>query len=104
MRMAAGRASRQSFERRLKRKGIEMRSSSSQLTDQVKLDQFKGLEFWIWDKAEHERKFNEWIQGDAKRPCCLNHAVGLPRKNIVPKPLFDYEKEISDALQQTKYV
>jgi hypothetical protein len=102
--MAAGRASRQSFERRLKRKGIEMRSSSSQLTDQVKLDQFKGLEFWIWDKAEHERKFNEWIQGDAKRPCCLNHAVGLPRKNIVPKPLFDYEKEISDALQQTKYV
>lgn len=103
--MAAGRASRQSFERRLKRKGIGLKSSSSsQPTDQVKLDQFKGLEFWIWDKAEHERKFNEWIQGDARRPCCLNHAIGLPRKNDVPKPLFDYEKEIYDALQQTKYV
>ena len=93
---------KQSFERRLKRKGIELRSS--QLSDKSsKLDRFKGLEFWIWDKAEHERRFNEWIQRGL-RPCCFNHAVMLPRKGDVPKPLFDYEKEIYDALQQTKYI
>ena len=93
---------KQSFERRLKRKGIELRSS--QLSDKSsKLDRFKGLEFWIWDKAEHERRFNEWIQRGL-RPCCFNHAVGLPRKGDVAKPLFDYEKEIYDALQQTKYI
>jgi hypothetical protein len=93
---------KQSFERRLKRKGIEL--TSSQLNDKSsKLDRFKGLEFWIWDKAEHERRFNEWIQRGL-RPCCFNHAVGLPRKGDVAKPLFDYEKEIYDALQQTKYI
>src|SRR5215212_1715323 len=93
---------KQSFERILKRKGIELRSS--QLSDKSsKLDRFKGLEFWIWDKAEHERRFNEWIQRGL-RPCCFNHAVMLPRKGDVPKPLFDYEKEIYDALQQTKYI
>jgi len=93
---------KQSFERRLKRKGIELRSS--QLSDKSsKLDRFKGLEFWIWDKAEHERRFNDWIQRGL-RPCCFNHAVGLPRKGDVAKPLFDYEKEIYDALQQTKYI
>jgi hypothetical protein len=92
----------QSFERRLKRKGIEFKSS--QLGDKSnKLNRFKGLEFWIWDKAEHERRFNEWIQRGL-RSCCFNHAAGLPRKSDVPKPLFDYEKEIYDALQQTKYV
>src|SRR5215210_4641366 len=93
---------KQSFERRLKRKGIELRSS--QLGDRsTKLDRFRGLEFWIWDKVEHERRFNEWIQRGL-RPCCFNHAVGLPRKSDVAKPLFDYEKEIYDALQQTKYI
>ena len=40
----------------------------------------------------------------ARRACCYNHSIGLPRKKDIPKPLFDYEKEIYDALQQTKYV
>ena len=62
MRMA-GRASRQSFERRLKRKGIQVDTLSSAAVDKsAKLASFKGLEFWIWDKVEHERKYNEWIQ------------------------------------------
>jgi len=95
----------QSFERRLKRKGIQVDTHSSAANKSAKLASFKGSEFWIWDKAEHERKYNKWIQGDAlRRPCCYNHSIGLPRKNDIPKPLFDYEKEIYDALQQTKYV
>src|SRR5215211_1311252 len=95
----------QSFERRLKRKGIQVDTHSSAANKSAKLASFKGSEFWIWDKAEHERKYNKWIQGDAlRRPCCYNHSIGLPRKKDIPKPLFDYEKEIYDALQQTKYV
>lgn len=100
-----GRTSRLSFERRLKRKGIQVDTHSSAANKSAKLASFKGLEFWIWDKVEHERKYSEWIQRDAlRRPCCYNHSIGLPRKNDIPKPLFDYEKEIYDALQQTKYV
>src|SRR5215211_6826177 len=95
----------QSFERRLKRKGIQVDTYSSAANNSARLASFKELEFWIWDKAEHERKYNKWIQGDAlRRPCCFNHSIGLPRKNDIPKPLFDYEKEIYDALLQIKYI
>jgi len=95
----------QSFERRLKRKCIQIGTNSSAANRSARLASFKELDFWIWNKAEHERKYNKWIQGDAlRRPCCFNHAIGLPRKNDIPKPLFEYEKEIYDALQQIKYV
>jgi hypothetical protein len=95
----------QSFERRLKRKGIQVGTHSSAANKSARLASFKGLDFWIWDKVEHERKFNEWVQRDAqRRPCCFNHSIGLPSKNDIPKPLFEYEKEIYDALKQTKYV
>src|SRR5215204_5318466 len=95
----------QSFERRLKRKGIQIGTNSSAANRSARLASFKELDFWIWNKAEDERKYNKWIQGDAlRRPCCFNHAIGLPRKNDIPKPLFEYEKEIYDALQQIKYV
>jgi hypothetical protein len=95
----------QSFERRLKRKGIQVGTHSSAANKSARLASFKELDFWIWDKAEHERKYNKWIQEDApQRPCCYNHSIGLPRKNDIPKPLLEYEKEIYDALQQTKYV
>jgi hypothetical protein len=107
--MKMGRTSKLSFERRLKRKGIEPRT---QLTNDKsnKLTSLRNLEFWVWDKAEHKKRFDSWLlvgrQSGSKdaRPCCFQHAIGLPRKNGVPKPLFDYEKEIYDALQHTKYV
>src|SRR5215213_1827311 len=106
--MKMGRTSKLSFERRLKRKGIEPRSQPAS-DKSNKLTSFRGLEFWIWDKAEHEKRFDSWLVGRQRglkdaRPCCFQHAIGLPRKNGVPKPLFDYEKEIYDALQQRKYV
>ena len=92
------RTSRLSFERRLKRKGIAVNvlSPSSEL---AKLNQLKGLEFWIWDRAEHQRRYKT-----SRGRCCFQHAIGLPQKNGKPKPLFDYEKEIYDALQQRKHV
>jgi hypothetical protein len=36
------------------------------------------------------------------RQCCFNHIIGMPRKNGVQMPLFDYQKIIYDTLQQEK--
>ena len=86
----------QSFERRLRRKGIEPRSHLSNNNEKAnKLNQLKGLPFWIWDKAEHQKAYRV-----KKGKCCFNHSipVGLPEKNGVPKPMFPYEKTILDAL------
>jgi late competence protein required for DNA uptake (superfamily II DNA/RNA helicase) len=49
--------------------------------------------FWIWNIDEHE-------QEDAKTngDCCFNHIIGLPQKDGLDKPLYDYEKMIFDSL------
>jgi hypothetical protein len=33
-----------------------------------------------------------------KKVCCFNHAIGLPSKDGVIKPLFRYQRQIYDAL------
>jgi hypothetical protein len=49
--------------------------------------------FWIWDQQQH--KLEDIItNGD----CCFNHIIGLPQKDAVDKPLYDYEKIIFDSL------
>jgi hypothetical protein len=49
--------------------------------------------FWIWNMEEHK-------QGDIRTngDCCFNHIIGLPQKNNIDKPLYDYEKIIFDSL------
>jgi hypothetical protein len=49
--------------------------------------------FWIWNIEEHK-------QQDIKTNglCCFNHIIGLPSKDTVDKPLYDYEKMIFDCL------
>jgi hypothetical protein len=34
-----------------------------------------------------------------KGDCCFNHIIGLPRKDEIGKPLFDYEKLLYGSLQ-----
>ncbi len=36
--------------------------------------------------------------------CCFNHIIGLPQKNGSELPLFDYEKEVYQALRKSKYL
>jgi hypothetical protein len=57
----------------------------------------KAKDFWIWDPQEHLKKL-EATNGD----CCFNHIVGLPEKNDHKMPLFDYQKEIMDAIESFK--
>jgi hypothetical protein len=46
-----------------------------------------------WDVEEHKKE-DIRTRGD----CCFNHIIGLPQKEGMEKPLFDYEKILYDAL------
>ena len=35
--------------------------------------------------------------------CCFNHIIGLPKKEVVEKPIFDYEKLLYDSLLCNNY-
>jgi hypothetical protein len=49
--------------------------------------------FWIWNIEEHKHKDIE-TNGD----CCFNHIIGLPQKDGIDKPLYDYQRMIYDSL------
>jgi hypothetical protein len=49
--------------------------------------------FWIWDIQAHKQEDSK-TNGE----CCFNHIIGLPHKDSVDKPLYDYEKIIFDSL------
>ena len=55
--------------------------------------------FWIWNIEDHKVAD---IKTDGN--CCFNHIIGLPKKNMQDKPLFDYEKMLFDNLQLQRYV
>jgi hypothetical protein len=48
--------------------------------------------FWIWDKQEHLR-----LATETNEHCCFNHIVGLPVKDKVEHPIYDYEKILFDS-------
>ena len=47
----------------------------------------------MWDKAEHLR-----LARESSEHCCFNHIVGLPVKDKIEHPIYDYEKMLYDAL------
>jgi hypothetical protein len=57
------------------------------------LDRLNNKPFWIWDKEEH-RQEDIRTNGD----CCFNHIIGLPQKDGIDKPMYDYERIIFDCL------
>jgi hypothetical protein len=56
-------------------------------------EKLQNKPFWIWNIEEHKQ---EDIRTDGD--CCFNHIIGLPSKDTVDKPLYDYEKIIFDCL------
>ena len=72
--------------------------SSTTNTYTQKLGLLKGLPFYC-----------EWIPNNIPRPknglcCCFNHVIGLPRKDGIEFPLFDYELQLFNALAKHKYI
>src|SRR4029079_2107373 len=68
-------------------------SSSDPLVD------LKGKVFWHWDKQQHTE---EHIRTNGQ--CCFNHILGLPIKNNKEYPIFDFQKQIFDALEECQNV
>jgi hypothetical protein len=42
--------------------------------------------FWIWNIEEHTQQ-----DVKSKGDCCFNHIIGLPAKDKMKKPMFDYQ-------------
>jgi hypothetical protein len=57
------------------------------------LQRLKDKPFWIWDQQQH-RQEDFKTKGD----CCFNHIIGLPTKDNLEKPMFEYEKLLYDSL------
>jgi hypothetical protein len=55
-------------------------------------ERLQNKPFWIWDIQEYKQ---EDIR--TKGLCCFNHVIGLPQKDGIDKPLYDYEKIIFDS-------
>jgi hypothetical protein len=73
-------------------KRISLEAATTQ--QQSKLTQkLHNKSFWIWHIDKHKQ---EDIR--ANGACCFNHIIGLPQKDGVDKPLYDYEKIIFDSL------
>lgn len=64
------------------------------------LKQIQGLPFWIEDRDEHKAAIQECKDLELDRlVCCFNHCIGLPHKNGIPLPIFDYESMIIDTIE-----
>jgi hypothetical protein len=69
-------------------------SSSNQQQQQIQsFDKLQNKPFWIWDIQEHKL---EDIR--TKGECCFNHIIGLPTKEGLEKPIFDYQGLLYEAL------
>ncbi|MGA9844184.1 MAG: hypothetical protein WBP64_17950 [Nitrososphaeraceae archaeon] len=56
-------------------------------------ERLRNKPFCVWNTKEHIQ------QGIiAKGDCCLNHVIGLPSKETIHKPLFDYQQKLYDTL------
>jgi hypothetical protein len=76
-----------------KRVSLEITQQQSKLFERL-----QNKPFWIWNIKEHKHQ-DVITNGD----CCFNHVIGLPQKDGVNKPIYDYEKIIFDYLVTNSY-
>jgi hypothetical protein len=74
-------------------KDLKKRLETQQSTLSSEFVQLLNKPFWIWDKEEHLR-----LATETNEHCCFNHIVGLPVKDKVEHPIYDYEKILYDSL------
>jgi len=60
-----------------------------------------AMRHWICDREQHKQ---EDIKTDGD--CCFNHVIGLPQKDGLDKPLYDYQQIIFESLniQNSKHL
>jgi hypothetical protein len=62
-------------------------------------DRLRGKPFYLWNEAGHTQQ-DLALEGN----CCFNHIMGLPTKQGKKHPLYDYEQQIFDALENDRYI
>ena len=68
-------------------------------TQQTKLfERLLDKPFWIWDVEEHKHKDIK-----TKGNCCFNHIIGLPTKDAIERPIYDYQKLLHDSSLITEF-
>ena len=69
-------------------------SSSNQQQQQTQsFDKLHNKPFWIWNTQEHKLE-----DVRTKGEFCFNHIIGLPTKEGLEKPIFDYQELLCEAL------
>ena len=56
-------------------------------------EKLRNKPFWIWNVKEHKH-----IDIETKGDCCFSHIIGLPTKERIDKPIFDYQRILYDSL------
>jgi hypothetical protein len=75
-------------------KDLQKLVQSDSKAEQTQLfEKLRNKPLWYWDIAEH--KSQDIVN---KGDCCFNHIIGLPTKDKMEKPRFDYEKLLCDSL------
>jgi hypothetical protein len=67
---------------------LERRIKSNPILEQQSKPLFQRLKnrrFWYWDQEQHR------LVNMTHHDCCFNDIIGLPRKEEVEKPIFDYQ-------------
>ena len=74
-------------------------SSSNQQQQQTQsFDKLHNKPFWIWNTREHKLE-----DVRTKGECCFNHIIGLPTKEGLEKPIFDYQELLYEALLSPEF-
>jgi len=74
-------------------------NSSSQVAESNQLDIFTGKPFWISDNEKHE--LENLITGGQ---CCFNHIISLLQKNGIVHPIYDYELDVIDKIENHRNI
>ena len=56
-------------------------------------ERLRNKPFWIWNIEDHKIE-----DSSTKGDCCFNHIMGLPTREGMDKPMFDYEQILYDSL------
>jgi hypothetical protein len=78
---------------------LHQKLRASQQGSSSSLSILKGLPFWIWDKEIHRQQ-----AAATNGNCCIQHVLGLPIKNGKEFPIFDFQKQIYDSLENSQNI
>src|SRR5829696_3136166 len=66
------------------------------------LKKLRDRPFYIWSSDKHRLASDP--RNTIKGLCCFNHIIGLPQKNGIAQPLWNYQDMIYKALMVPGYI